>query len=599
MLKEAFVLALKMNINPVMEEDKLMDIQKLKALSLNQLVDYFAEVIQEDKLPASKHIDAIKQSFVRKYTYAKEKGSTEEQEMADLQQGRFHDLLGRYDELSKKLFEERQALFAQRKEQLEEAMSKFDFSLSKVDASFTALYDSYKDLDKLWQTIGDLDPKDYSAFQKYFEGLRIKFFELEGGEELKAQDFSANKEEKLKLLAEIEKLVSHSSAKEAVAELNVLIKQWHYVGLVAPEDRAEIQKTFKELCYNINKRHQDFHSERISAEDVNYNLKVDVCYRLEELLAGEMPKSNKAWQEMFEQVKGFGKEYKEIGYSGRGKEKEVYQRFKAANDIFFQRRSEHLAEANAQREENLRLKRELVEEAKNLRDSEEWEETITAYKELRERWKKIGVVPRKYSDKIWEEFNGHCNHFFERLKKEGPRQQERKERNAERRAKILASKQAVIDAFEALKESELEGDELRKQVKELTEQWRKTEYLKTPEGVAIFERYKDLQDYFFEKQQSFKLGGRLEKYEAKIRKILDDKEALDKESKLLRFLSQKMEADLLNMKHNQNFVSTNSKAGEKLMAQIHKKEKDLRNELDFVNERLALLKKLRAEHKQS
>ncbi len=582
-----------------MEEDKLMDSQKLKALSLNQLVDYFAEVIQEENLPASKHIDAIKQSFVRKYTYAKEKGNSEEQEMADLQQGRFHDLLGRYEELSKKLFEERQALFAERKAQVEDAMSKFDFSLSKVDASFEQLYDSYNELNELWKTIGELDPKDYSAFQKYFDGLRTKFYELEGGEELKAKDFSANKEEKEKLLQEIEKLVEHSSPKEAVAELNLLIKQWHYVGLVAPEDKLEIQGKFKELCYTINKRHQDFHIERISSEDVNYNLKVDVCFRLEELLAGEMPKSNKAWQELFEQVKGFGKEYKEIGYSGRGKEREVYQRFKAANDVFFQRRSEHLAEANAQREENLRLKRELVEEAKSLRDSEDWEETVSAYKELRERWKKIGVVPRKYSDSIWEEFNGHCNHFFERLKKDGPRRQAHKERTAERRAKILASKQLVIDAFEALKDTELEGHQLQEKVKELTEQWRKTEYLKTPEGVAIFERYKELQDYFFEKQQSLKLGGRLEKYEAKIRKILDNKEALDKESKLLRFLSQKMEADLLNMKHNQNFVSTSSKAGEKLMAQIHKKEKDLRNELDFVNERLTLLKKLRAEHKKA
>ncbi len=586
-------------MNPIMEEDKLMDSQKLKALSLNQLVDYFAEVIQEDNLPASKHIDAIKQSFVRKYTYAKEKGNADEQEMADLQQGRFHDLLGRYEELSKKLFEERQALFAERKEQLEGVMSKFDFSLSKVDASFEKLYDNFNEVNTLWKTIGELDPKDYSSFQKYFEGLRTKFYTLEGGDELKAKDFSANKEEKLKLLAEIEKLTGHDSPKEAVAELNALIKQWHYVGVLAPEDSLEIQKRFKDLCYTINKRHQDFHSERISSEDVNYNLKVDVCFRLEELLAGEMPKSNKAWQAMFEQVKGFGKEYKEIGYSGRGKEKEVYQRFRAANDVFFQRRSEHMAEVNALREENLRLKRELVEEAKKLRDSEEWEETVTAYKELRERWKKIGIVPRKYSDKIWAEFNGHCNHFFERLKQDGPRRQARKERSAERRAKILESKQAVIDGFEALKEEELDAHKLQERVKELTEQWRKTEYLKSPEGVAIFERYKELQDYFFEKQQSFKLGGRLEKYEAKIRKMLDDKEALNKESKLLRFLSQKMEADLLNMKHNQNFVSTNSKAGEKLMAQIHKKEKDLRNELDFVNERLALLKKLRAEHRES
>ncbi len=570
-----------------------MDSQELKALSLNQIVDYFAEVIQEDTLPASKHIDAIKQSFIRKFEYAKKQGSEEEQEQADLQHGRFHDLLGRYDELNKKLLEERTKLFSERREKMEGELSKFDFSLSKVDASFDNLYQAYNELNALWQSIGELDPKDFSTLSKYFESLRAKFYSLEGGDEQKAKDFEANRVEKEVLLAEIEKLTEHSSPKDAVVELNTLIKKWHYVGLLASDVAGEVQARFKELCRVINKRHQDFHTERISNEDVNFNLKMDVCFRLEELLSAEMPKSNKAWTEMHNKVKALGEEYREIGHSGRGKEKDAYLRFKSANDIFYQRRSEWFNQANATRDENLRLKRELVKEAEGLRESNDWEETVEAYKQLRERWKKIGAVPRKYSDSIWEEFNGHCNYFFARLKKEGPRQQERKGRSAERQAKILAEKQIVIDAFEALKSSELSGTELQAKVKELTEEWRKTEYLRSPEGVAIFERYKELQDYFFGLQREHKLEGRLEKYEAKIKKILDNKEALDKEVKLLRFLNQKMEADLVNMANNQNFVSTNSKAGEKLMAQIHKKEKDLRDELGFVQERLKLIDKLR------
>ncbi len=580
-----------------MEIEKLKDSRELKNLDLNQLVDYFAEVIQGETLPASKHIDSIKQSFTRKLDKIREKGSEEEQEIANLQQGRFQDLLGRYEELNKKQLEARQLLFAERREKVQEAMTKFDFSLSKVDALFDKLYTNYTELDELWQNIGELDPKDYSALSKDFERLRLKFFALEGGEETKATLYAQNKEAKEKLLQTIEELSKHESPKEAVAELNELIKQWHYIGLVAPEEATEIQRRFKDLCYQINKRHQDFHSERISNEEINYNLKVDVCIRLEELLSGEMPKTNKEWKALTEKVKEFNQEYKEVPYSGRGREKTVYQRFRVANDLFYHRRSEHQAQANAVRDENLRLKRELIAEAEAMRESEDWEATVIAYKELRERWKKIGFVSRKYSDTIWEEFNGHCNYFFDRLKKEGPRHKARKERNAERLAKILASKQAVIDAFEELKTAELAPKELRDKVKELTEQWRKTEYLRTPEGVAIFEKYKELQDFFFDKQQSYRLEGRLDKYEEKMRKILDNKEAVAKEVKLLRFLQQKMEADLLNMANNQNFVSTNSKAGEKLLAQIHKKEQDLRNELKFVEERLHLLDKLRKEAK--
>lgn len=38
-------------------------------------------------------------------------------------------------------------------------------------------------------------------------------------------------------------------------------------------------------------------------------------------------------------------------------------------------------------------------------------------KKIQADWKKIGHVPRKYSDKLWKEFKDACNHYFDRLHK--------------------------------------------------------------------------------------------------------------------------------------------------------------------------------------
>ena len=38
-------------------------------------------------------------------------------------------------------------------------------------------------------------------------------------------------------------------------------------------------------------------------------------------------------------------------------------------------------------------------------------------KKIQSDWKKIGHVPRKYSDKLWKEFKDACNYYFDRLHK--------------------------------------------------------------------------------------------------------------------------------------------------------------------------------------
>ena len=40
------------------------------------------------------------------------------------------------------------------------------------------------------------------------------------------------------------------------------------------------------------------------------------------------------------------------------------------------------------------------------------------FKQIQEEWKTIGHVPRKFSDKLWADFRGACNEYFEKLKEQ-------------------------------------------------------------------------------------------------------------------------------------------------------------------------------------
>ena len=57
----------------------------------------------------------------------------------------------------------------------------------------------------------------------------------------------------------------------------------------------------------------------------------------------------------------------------------------------------------------------MIEQAVALKDSEDWDTATEVMKKIQSDWKKIGHVPRKYSDKLWKEFKDACNHYFDRL----------------------------------------------------------------------------------------------------------------------------------------------------------------------------------------
>jgi chromosome segregation ATPase len=63
--------------------------------------------------------------------------------------------------------------------------------------------------------------------------------------------------------------------------------------------------------------------------------------------------------------------------------------------------------------ENLKKKRQLVEEAEALKESTDWKETTDKLVELQKQWKAIGPVARKYSDDLWKMFTTACDTFFE------------------------------------------------------------------------------------------------------------------------------------------------------------------------------------------
>ena len=107
---------------------------------------------------------------------------------------------------------------------------------------------------------------------------------------------------------------------------------------------------------------------------------------------------------------------------GMGKRSEpVWKRFRAANDRYFEALQESRAKRLAELAANIPIREELIRRAKALLAEESAkasEEAVrSAVRELMHAWKEAPPIPRKRSDRLWEEFRSACDAARDRFRK--------------------------------------------------------------------------------------------------------------------------------------------------------------------------------------
>ena len=93
------------------------------------------------------------------------------------------------------------------------------------------------------------------------------------------------------------------------------------------------------------------------------------------------------------------------------------QKFKTLFAEYRQKRNEYLAQIETEKEENYQKKLQIIEELKELINSNETlNHTFTAFRDLQQRWKEIGLVPQSVVKDLWETYNLHVENFYNFIK---------------------------------------------------------------------------------------------------------------------------------------------------------------------------------------
>jgi hypothetical protein len=406
----------------VVEEHAESEHVDYSAYSKQQLAGALRDLLKEDNF---KRVDAVIREIKPLYDDLREKERTAALSKFIAEGGTAEDFDYKGDEAdisfdanSKLLKDRKVQYFRQQEENKVENLRKKEALLEKLRELSDSIdnnnqFDAFKDLQKEWKSTGPVPASHAKTLWANYHALVDRFYDNQNIYfELKELDRKRNLQAKLDICARAEKLADVEMIKDAIRELNELHHEFKHIGPVPSEEKEAVWQRFKAA------------SDAVYAKRDAYlqNLQQELQTNLEEKqkLADEVqPFSSynsdriKEWNQKTKEILDIQRRWEAVGGLPRAKAKDVNKKFWGAFKGFFNNKNNFFKKLDEERENNLKLKNDLVQQALGLKESSDWEKTSNELKNLQSRWKEIGPVPEKFREKVFKEFKEACDFFFE------------------------------------------------------------------------------------------------------------------------------------------------------------------------------------------
>lgn len=326
----------------------------------------------------------------------------------------------------------------------------------------------------------------FKAEMDYVKELRAK--DAAKAEEEKQQNLKRKQEiiEQVKTLGE-----SPESADKNYDTVKKLQAEWREIKSVPAERATELWKNYQLYVERFYDQLHLNHEARMYDFRKNLEKKTALCEAAERLAAVEDPVS------AFHQLQVLHQQFRETGPVEKEKREEIWKRFKDASTEVNKRHQAHFEGLKAMEEENLVKKTALCEKVEALdvtavKSFGEWDKLTKQVLEWQAEWKTVGFTPKKMNTKIFERFRAACDTFFH-AKADYFRQMR------ESYSANLEEKNKLAEEAEALKES-TDWNSTANKLIALQKKWKATGPVAHKVGEAVWKRFNEACNYFFERK---------------------------------------------------------------------------------------------------
>lgn len=552
-----------------------------------EVVERLKEIAASDENPDKDEIDLLKTVFYKLHITEREARMKEYidgggdpeayQIMPDEDEETFKQQMAIVREKRARIFQQQEAEKQANLEKKLEIIEKIKAMATSPDEANKS-YNEFKELQQQWKDIKNVPADRASELWRNYQLYVEQFYDLlKLNSEAREYDFKKNLETKTKLCEAAEKLADEEDVISAFHQLQELHQQYRETGPVAKELREQIWTRFKAASTVINKRHQQHFEDLRSKEEENLTLKTALCEKVEEISKLEN-KTASDWEKRSKEIIDIQNQWKTIGFAPQKMNVKIFERFRAACDDFFGRKSEFFKEMKQAYAANIEKKKALVEKAQALADSTDWKVTSDKLINLQKEWKTIGVVPKKIGDQLWHDFLNACNKFFEarNAANAGARNEERE--NLEKKRSIIEQIKALVaDAANATREK----------VQALTDEYNKVGHVPYKEKDALYAAYHEALDAIYKELNISNKRRRLDDFKSNIRNMAKrGEDAIDNERGRLTRRFEQLKQEIQTYENNLGFLNASSKKGNSLIDEMNRKVQKLRDDLELVRQKI-------------
>ncbi|MGG8497493.1 DUF349 domain-containing protein [Tenacibaculum sp. TC6] len=559
-----------------------------EAMELEKLVDELSKLLKAHPIQQLKNnIDAIKTSFNSKFgkllaekkeAFLAEGGNSIDFQFSSPVKTEYNKLLADYKQ-------KRDSYYSQLEKQLKDNLERRNTLIEELktlieEGDVETMYNDFQEIQNRWKVIGPVPKTRYNDTWRTYHHHVERFYDLlHLNKDFRELDFKHNLEEKIRLIERAEALNDKEDINEAFKELQELHRLWKEdIGPVGKEYREDVWNRFSEATKKIHdKRHQYFKDLKSK-----YQTMIDAKMKIVEEINKFDTSKNKThndWQKSIVEIETLRKKYFDIGKLPYSKSEAIWQQFKAATKKFNADKNAFYKEEKSAQSDNLKKKMDLVELAEGLRESDDWEATTNTMKRIQADWKKIGHVPRKYSDEIWNRFKNACNHYFDRL-------HERKNELNKEQLAVVEAKKEFIDEIKSKENVTLE------EVQEAILKWKNLGML--PRNARhLNEKFNKTIDAHLNNLNMNRGEIELMKFKNIVEGYLtqEDYKKLDSEQLFIRRKIDENVREMQQLENNLSFIS-NATEDNPLVVSVRKGIQEFKDELDIWQAKLDYLRKL-------
>ena len=567
------------------------------AMSMEALTDELEKLVENEKVMAIKdHVEGIRKAFSDKYHHFIDEKKEEflaqnNEEGLDFEyhfplKNKFDGIYNAYKASKAKHFKQLQnnleQNFAVRENLIEELKNLIDSG----DTSISDMFKKVNEIRERWKNAGAIPRDKYNILWNNYHFHMERFYDIMHlDKEARDLDLKNNLEQKQLIIAKAKELLNETDVMKAFRELQLLHRVWkEEIGPVDREHREAIWNEFSEITKQMHDKREGLYAEARAKESDNLAVKNEIISQII-ALGNEKIDSHSGWQAQIQKMEALREAFFKAGKVPAEVTEETWANFKNAVRAFNANKNVFYKDIKHKQHENLNKKLALVEKAKSLQDSTDFAATTPIMKKIQDDWKKIGHVPRKYSDSIWKDFKDACNAYFDRM---------HEARNAETSEEVEAfeKKKAFL---EELKSFTLSGEHKADldAIKAHIATWKT--FGKVPFNRRHIEgKFNKILDALFEKLSMSKKDTEMMRFNNRLEQLAegDDRRALEQEQFFIRKKIDEVQSEIFQLENNIQFISSSSKGENPFIKEVQKNIERHKDDLKLWREKLQQIKNM-------